>query len=337
MNLLATGATAILIACTLHAAEPKTHFVDVGDGVRIEVLDWGGTGRSVVLLAGSGNTAHVYEDFAPKLAGCCHVYAVTRRGYGLSSKPERGYSVPELAEDIWRVIDSLKIAKPAVVGHSMAGSEITYLGQKHSKELGGLVYLDANGDPMDWPWSNEEYRTLVMKSMKDNPRPTARTASDNASVEAYRAWQKRSGMFPFPPGEIRSIYEVQPDGAIGKSRTPAFVSRAIDAGSIPRDYRGITAPVLALFPVPLPPDAKWKQRKPRNEQERVDSDRIDEIFLGFVRRWQGNLKNAVPDARIIELPGAHHYLFQDEEADVLRELTAFLATLGPAPTPPAKP
>jgi pimeloyl-ACP methyl ester carboxylesterase len=39
----------------------------VESGVRLEVLDWGGTGRAVVLLAGSGNTGHVYDDLAPSL------------------------------------------------------------------------------------------------------------------------------------------------------------------------------------------------------------------------------------------------------------------------------
>jgi hypothetical protein len=35
----------------------------------------------------------------------------------------------------------------------------------------------------------------------------------------------------------------------------------------------------------------------------------------------------VPDARIVDLPGAHPYLFQNEETDVLRELRRFLSGL----------
>ena len=42
-------------------------FVSVDKNVKLEVLDWGGSGRPVVLLAGLGNTAHVFDDFAPKL------------------------------------------------------------------------------------------------------------------------------------------------------------------------------------------------------------------------------------------------------------------------------
>jgi hypothetical protein len=46
----------------------------------VEVLDWGGSLRAIVLLAGSGNTAHVFDEFAPKLTRCCRVYGTTRIG-----------------------------------------------------------------------------------------------------------------------------------------------------------------------------------------------------------------------------------------------------------------
>jgi len=43
-----------------HDPSPHTvQFVNVDKDVKLEVLDWGGSGRSLVLLAGSGNTAHV--------------------------------------------------------------------------------------------------------------------------------------------------------------------------------------------------------------------------------------------------------------------------------------
>src|SRR5215831_14192007 len=56
--------------------DPSPHrvlFVTVEKGVRLEVLDWGGSGRAVVLLAGY-QTAHEYDEIAPKLAAFCHVY-----------------------------------------------------------------------------------------------------------------------------------------------------------------------------------------------------------------------------------------------------------------------
>src|SRR5262245_44669519 len=40
---------------------PRVRFVPVDANVRLEVLDWGGTGKTIVLLAGGGNTAHVFD------------------------------------------------------------------------------------------------------------------------------------------------------------------------------------------------------------------------------------------------------------------------------------
>jgi hypothetical protein len=71
----------------------KVQFVTVEDGVRLEVLDWGGKGRPFVLLAGLGMTAHVVDGFAEKLTDSYHVYGITRRGYGASSRPESGYTL----------------------------------------------------------------------------------------------------------------------------------------------------------------------------------------------------------------------------------------------------
>ena len=58
-------------------SSPHTvQMVAVAPGVSLEVLDWGGTGRPLVLLAGLHNTAHVFDDFALSFSDSFHVYAV---------------------------------------------------------------------------------------------------------------------------------------------------------------------------------------------------------------------------------------------------------------------
>src|ERR1700719_793774 len=99
----------------------KVQFVTVEKDVKLEVLDWGGTGRPIVLLAGLGNTAHVFDDFAPKLATGFHVYGITRRGFGASSVPASGYDADRLGDDVLAVLDSLKLTRPVLAGHSYAG------------------------------------------------------------------------------------------------------------------------------------------------------------------------------------------------------------------------
>jgi non-heme chloroperoxidase len=101
------------------------HFVAVEKEVRLEVLDWGGSGRPLVLLPGGGNTAHVFDDLAPKLTPVSHVYAITRRGFGASGFSPSANAVDRLRDDVLAVIDGLELERPVLAGHSIAGAELS--------------------------------------------------------------------------------------------------------------------------------------------------------------------------------------------------------------------
>lgn len=96
-----------------------SRFIPVGQDVRLEVLDWGGSGRPLVLLAGGGNTAHVFDDFAPKLTDAFHVYGITRRGFGESGFALLTSGADTFADDVLAVLDALEIERPVLVGNSI--------------------------------------------------------------------------------------------------------------------------------------------------------------------------------------------------------------------------
>src|SRR5579864_4773622 len=126
--------------------DPSPHtvqLVTVDKDVRLEVLDWGGSGGPVVLLAGLGNTAHIFDKVAPKLTANHHVYGITRRGFGASSAPAAGYAADRLGDDVLAVLDSLILKRPVLVGHSIAGEELSSVGSRHPEKVAGLIYLDA--------------------------------------------------------------------------------------------------------------------------------------------------------------------------------------------------
>ena len=128
--------------------DPSPHEVrwaTVDSSVRLEVLDWGGSGRPIVLL-GCYLTAHLYDEFAPKLTDRFHVYGITRRGLGASDKPSTGYDAQRAADDVLEVLDRLGTNKPVLAGYSCAGQVLSTLGAQHSGRLGGLVYFDAADD-----------------------------------------------------------------------------------------------------------------------------------------------------------------------------------------------
>jgi len=321
---LAFSTTLSLSAQRAEWRDPSSHriqFVTVADGVRLEVLDWGGSGRAVVLLAGSGNTAHVFDEFAPKLNTCCHVFGVTRRGFGASSQPESGYDEPHLADDILRVLDALQIRTPVVVGHSMAGGEMTVLASRYPDRISGLVYLDALFDVGDLPANDPAYMELARKLPAGPPTPPP-TDEEQHSFAAYRARQMRLEGFAFPEGELHAGSEPMPDGSKGRYRTPQRVFRAIGDGAIPRDYSKIRVPVLSVAEEMAKPGDYEPEKL--TEEERAAHDAFRAATRAFGDRWARNLQNGPPSVRFVELKDVGHYLFLKREAEVLREVRAFV-------------
>jgi non-heme chloroperoxidase len=166
--------------------DPSLHqvrWVTVEPGVRLEVLDWGGSGRPLVLLGGLGMTAHVFDGFAEKLTGSYHVYGITRRGYGASSRPASGYTEDRLVEDDLRVLDALNLTQPVMAGHSVAGNELSELGIHHYGRISGLVYLDALNDGAD---DYADYDALCSKLPEAMRKPPTPSPSELKSFPAYR-------------------------------------------------------------------------------------------------------------------------------------------------------
>lgn len=115
--------------------DPSPHqvrWVTVDSPVKLDVLDWGGSGPPLVLLACYWST-HAYDEFAPKLTDQFHVYGITRRGIGASDKPTTGYSVQQSANDLFEAFHALKL-QPEKLGLSA---------NNYSREVGSC---DSQGD-----------------------------------------------------------------------------------------------------------------------------------------------------------------------------------------------
>src|SRR5213594_1021897 len=123
----------------------KTGFITV-NGVRLHYLDWGGKGETMLFLHGAGDTPHIYDDLALKFTNQFRVLGLTRRGHGQSEKPESGYDTATLVEDIRQFLDALKIERVVLVGHSLAGDELTRFAGMYPARVVKLVYLDAAYD-----------------------------------------------------------------------------------------------------------------------------------------------------------------------------------------------
>ncbi len=280
--------------------DPSPHqirFVTVDANVRLEVLDWGGSGPPI-LFVGCYLSAHVHDDIAPKLTNDFHVYAVTRRGIAASDQPTTGYSPQRRADDILEVIDSLKMRKPILVGNSCGGDILHTLGARNPGRLGGLVYLDAAEDPT---LTKDDYPQLPV----DIEHLPARVPVPAVPVAFPEAEQRRLNEKPIDPAIRRAI---------------------VEDNRVRPDYARIRVPVLAIYRTTSMEQA-LKEYPPKTEQERVALNQAYAARRAMLEKWQNDLLAGVPNAKIVELPGANLYMFLSNEADIIRELRAFASSL----------
>jgi len=306
-----------------HDESPHTvQFITVDKNVQLEVLDWGGSGRPLVFLAGLGNTAHIFDRFAPKLTAAYHVYGITRRGYGASSVPASGYGADRLGDDVLEVIDALKLNRPLLAGHSIAGEELSSVGSRHPEKISGLIYLDAGysyayyarslGDfDLDLHDVRRKLEQLENGMLPQDAKPFIQDLLETSLPAFERDLRAREKSL------VSELASAPPSPSQPPPRPP-FVPVAIQAGT--QQYTDIRVPILAIFAVPHEPPASIRD----NPTALAAFDAQDEASTGEQARA---FERGLPSARVVRLPHANHYVFFSNETDVLREMNAFLASL----------
>jgi non-heme chloroperoxidase len=298
--------------------DPSPHrvrLVTVAPRVSLEVLDWGGAGEPLVFLAGLGNSAHVFDEFAPQFADRFHVLAITRRGFGASSQPVSGYDVGRLTADVRAVLDTLRLARVALVGHSIAGDELTKFGSTYPERTAKLVYLDAAHD-------RTGLRDLFLQAPPPVPPPML--AADSVSPAAVRAYIARGFGVVVPEAEVRATAVFAPTGRYQRDVTPDSVGAAIIAGVERPAYARIAAPALAFYAVADSPADLVPAYSALDSAGRAAAQKVFEVFTAFARTAREQFQREVRQGRVIELHGAHHYVFVSNATEVAREMRAFL-------------
>jgi non-heme chloroperoxidase len=303
----------LLMASVLRAQTAQ--FVPVDKDVKLEVLDWGGSGRPLVFLSGLGNDAHVYDRFAPQFTAHYHVYGITRRGFGASSKPAptpANYAADRLADDVLAVIAARKLNRPVLVGHSIAGEELSSVGSRHPEKVAGLIYLDA-GDGYGYYDRIHGDMQLDLLDLKQR--------IDALQAGALLDHQFTQAMLSSIAQLEKSVRDVDADVALMPSPPPPPpppIALAVRFGE--QKYTAIHVPVLAIFACPhnldrLIPNGSSAKAALVAEDRRHCSAQANAFAAG------------VPSAHVLRLPNADHFVFNSNQADVLHAMNAFLAKL----------
>ena len=135
----------------MNSAERTTVMVDGGTGVALRTVRWGNPAETsavpLVLIHGLASNALLWEGAALEFAALGHaVVAVDLRGHGLSEKPDDGYDMQTVTNDVagvLRVLASQGYERPVVAGQSWGGNVVIELALTHPELVRGVVAVDG--------------------------------------------------------------------------------------------------------------------------------------------------------------------------------------------------
>ena len=103
--------------------------------------------RIFVFIHGFGGQAEQWHYQMQKFAVENRVIALDLRGHGLSDKPNSGYDMPQIINDLETVLTLLKVkGKIVLVGHSFGGAVATEYASKHPDRVERLVLMATAGE-----------------------------------------------------------------------------------------------------------------------------------------------------------------------------------------------
>ena len=316
----------VLAAGVLHSQDQKdssshtVQFVTVDKDVKLEVLDWGGTGWPMVFLAGQGNTAHSFDRFAPQFTAHYHVYGITRRGFGASSKPapaNGNYSADHLGDDVLAVMDAFKLNRPILVGHSFAGEEMSSIGSRYPERVAGLIYLEA---AYGFAYYDPAHPMMELE-MNDVRKRIDQLEAGGVDEKSYLLDLE---------ARVSKFEKTLHDSNLGVASMPPIPPRtpiqaALNYGA--EKYTKIPVPILAIFACPHNWDRAF-QNDPAMKAKRLAADIVSCTAAADA------FAAGVPSAHVVRIPNADHYVFISNETDVVREMNDFLSKLNLSPTTP---
>ena len=118
--------------------------VENGD-VTLNCVCWGSDDApAVMLLHGLRAYAHWFDDFAAAAHDKYRLIGLDQRGRGASGwAPDGRYDTDSYVDDIKCVADALDLARFAIVGHSMGGTNATNFAAAYPERMSALVIVDS--------------------------------------------------------------------------------------------------------------------------------------------------------------------------------------------------
>jgi pimeloyl-ACP methyl ester carboxylesterase len=119
------------------------------DGTKLSIVDYAGSGASVVFLHGLAGHAREWDGTAVGLTRRFRVVAADARGHGASERHPASVSPADHVADVEYVLEQLALGPAFVVGQSYGGLTALQLAAKRPDLVRALVVVEADPAPTD--------------------------------------------------------------------------------------------------------------------------------------------------------------------------------------------
>ncbi len=293
----------------------KVQLVTVEEGVQLEVLDWGGQGAPLVFLGGTD--AHVFDDFAPKSTQSHHVYGISEQGFGKSSAPEPNattYTADHLGDGVLEVLSQLRINRPVLVGHSLAGEILSSIGSRFPQRVAGLIYLDGG---YAYAFYSPSIGDIAIDSVDEQRQLDLFLAKGFQSSQQIDALKTGAARLQHDLERIEKTVSLQPPRT---SDAPAVPPIGLALGRGHQKYTHIDVPVLAIFADPHS-FGNLYQNDPAKLAALIADDKANVSAQADV------FQSGIPSAQVIRIPNTDHFIFRSNEDEVTQDMNTFIAKL----------
>jgi pimeloyl-ACP methyl ester carboxylesterase len=172
--------------------------------------------------------------------------------------------------------------------------------------------------------SNSSYKDQLINVERGRPPRSDPVESDLQSFKTVQDWYARGSKVTIPEAEFRQMLATDESGHPTMTRRSLrFVGQAIREGD--GRFTDIRGPVLAIFAVANDPG-----KVDTNDPAAVEAaNAYVEVQTARTKRRASAFQRGVPQARVVLIDRADHYVFLSNQAEVIRELRDFISTLGP--------
>jgi len=261
------------------------------NGLKLHYLEWGSENPdTVLLLHGFANCAATWYRLAGLLAAKRRVIAPDLRGHGDSDISESfDYTLDDHASDVAGLVAQQKIDRLSIVGHSMGSAVAQRYAARYPDKVTRLVLVD-NGP---------RFGTAALKNVGARPAAPEHMATLDEAAD-YLALGD-----PFAPREVllkEAVFLTRPD---------------LDGRLIWKRHLASGLPQLT----PADIEARWQILRSIVCPTLIVRGSQSQVFEAAVAAEMARVMAA---ARLIEIPGAGHYVHRDNPAAFDRAVLEFL-------------